>query len=492
MKSKIRAAIGATLAAALTALAIVSCGGGGSSFAGIDRLGVSSGSISGFGSIFVNGVEWDTSGATITIDDAPGNESGLNIGDVVTVHGTLSASGTQGQADSVDFDNAVEGPIDSINLVGKSFVVLSQTVFVNADTEFDDSVPERDGDDQRTLGDLQVGDIVEVSGYHDSTGAVRATRIAIRSVAGNSEVKGEVSSLDTGALTFRIGGLVVNYAGAMLEDFGTDTLSNGDFVEARGSFAVNTLTATTVQLEDSQSGEVGDDNEVEGYITRFVSATNFDVAGVTVTTDGNTEFEGGTSADLALNVKVEVEGEVNASGVIVADKLEIRVQPDEANVVIIGDVDTVNTAAGTVTVAGMNVIIRVTGVTRLEDESSVGLASFSLADLSPGDHVAIRGADDLGTPGLNDAIATRLKREDPDDQIVLQGPVAANAADLSVLGVLIATDLAVFLNTDGSEMLEAEFFAAITGGGVVKATTFEPIVDNIFSADDVQIKGSDD
>ena len=43
MNGKIRATISAALATALTALAIVSCGGGGSSLAGIDRLGVSSG-----------------------------------------------------------------------------------------------------------------------------------------------------------------------------------------------------------------------------------------------------------------------------------------------------------------------------------------------------------------------------------------------------------------------------------------------------------------
>ena len=403
----------------------------------------------------MNGVEWTTSGATITIDDAPGDESGLNIGDVVTVRGTLSADGTQGQADSVDYDNVVEGPIDSMNPLGKSFVVLSQTVFVNADTEFDDSVPDRVADGQRQFDDLLVGDVVEVSGYHDSTGAVRATRIGIRSAVGDYEVKGEVSSLDTSVSTFQIGGLIVNYAGATLEDFGTDTLSNGDFVEARGSFAGNTLTASTVQLEDPQSSDVGDDNEVEGYITRFVSATNFDVAGVPVTTDMTTRYEGGASTDLALNVKVEVEGTVNASGVIVADEVNIRVQPEDADVVIVGDVDTVDLGSGIVTVAGMNIVIRVTGVTRLEDESSAGVASFSLANLMPGDHVAIRGAEDLGTPGLNDAIATRLKREDPDDQIVLQGPVPANAADLSVLGVLIATDFAIFLDTSGNEIDEA-------------------------------------
>ena len=142
------------------------------------------------------------------------------------------------------------------------------------------------------LNDLAVNDDVEVSGYRDSTGAIRATRVEIRGGgAGPEEVKGVVSSL--GGSTFQIGSLVVNYAGATLTDFGSDTLSNGDLVEVKGSFAANLLTATIVQREDSESGGSGDEGELEGYITRYVSPTDFDVAGVRVTTNGGTEFEGG-------------------------------------------------------------------------------------------------------------------------------------------------------------------------------------------------------
>ena len=110
---------------------------------------MSSGTITGFGSIFVNGVEWQTSGATITVDDNPGTESELKVGQVVTVRGTLNAAGTNGTADSVEFDNSVEGPIASIDLATGSFVVLGQTVLVSADTGFDDNVPDRVNDGQR-------------------------------------------------------------------------------------------------------------------------------------------------------------------------------------------------------------------------------------------------------------------------------------------------------------------------------------------------------
>ena len=68
----------------------------------------------------------------------------------------------------------------------------------------------------------------------------------------------------------------------------------------------------------------------------------------------------------------------------------------------------------------MDVVIRVNEVTRFKDESSAGLATFSLADLMQGDHVEIRGAEDPSA-APNDVIATRLKRENADDEVVLQG-----------------------------------------------------------------------
>ena len=57
-----------------------------------------------------------------------------------------------------------------------------------------------------------------------------------------------------------------------------------------------------------------------------MSSTDFDVNGFPVTTDGQTVFEfeddsPATPADLGLNIKVEVEGRVDAMGVLVADKV---------------------------------------------------------------------------------------------------------------------------------------------------------------------------
>ena len=84
------------------ALLTVACGGGGyggPNTAGIDRTGSPSfslafGTISGFGSIIVNGVHYETSSSTFEIDDSPGSQDDLSVGDVVLVQATQASGST--------------------------------------------------------------------------------------------------------------------------------------------------------------------------------------------------------------------------------------------------------------------------------------------------------------------------------------------------------------------------------------------------------------
>ena len=79
-----------------TAMLVVACGGGGSSsqIAGIDRLGITTGAVTGFGSIFVNGIEYETDNADFTIDDdsVGSSQANLAVGDVVVITFDTSAS----------------------------------------------------------------------------------------------------------------------------------------------------------------------------------------------------------------------------------------------------------------------------------------------------------------------------------------------------------------------------------------------------------------
>jgi hypothetical protein len=446
--------------------------GGGS--AGIDRTGaaIAVGPVTGFGSVFVNGVRYDTSSATFTIDDNPGGQDDLAVGDVVVVRGTISDDLSTGTATSVAFEDAVEGPLEQVNELGSSLVVMGQTVLVTADTSFDDSLP------GSTLADLvgQEGIVVEVSGLAQATGEISATRIELKAPGGVFEVKGRVANVNTVAMSFVLGNLVIDYSSAQLRDLPAGGLTEGLLVEVKGASANYTapVGATPPMLVASEvegrsagfGGNLGDRLEIEGFITRFVSATDFDVFGQPVTTSASTVYTGGagvSAADLGLNVKVEVEGLLNGSGVLVASKVDIR----RAKAVrVFAQIDSVDALNSRFVLLGIEV--RVDSLTRLEDKTNAKVDPLGLADLNVGDYLEVRGSEDPSSSA--DMVAAIVERDDADDTI-LQGFVTSVAdPSFEILGVTIdTTTTSVFRDVDDSIMSRQAFFAELAPGRLVKA-----------------------
>ncbi|MDP2324170.1 MAG: DUF5666 domain-containing protein, partial [Gammaproteobacteria bacterium] len=443
----------------LVAAFVVACGGGGGTFAGIDRLGVTNGTITGFGSIIVNGVEYETgTGTSYLVDDTPGSEMDLQVGQVVTVRWTSGNNGVTFRADDVSYSGTVRGPIASINGTASSFVVLGQTVLVDAGTSFAPGIIPGD------LSGLAVADNVEVSGLIDASGAIRATRVERKTGAITLKVRGTVSAVT--ATTFSINAQVVNYATAMLEGFPGGQITAGDFVEAKGNSinGSNQLVATEVELEDESlpGGDDGDEAEVEGYVTAFSSASSFSVSGVPVSKPVGVVVTGGT---VALNVKVEVEGVFNASGVLVATSIEVKTgsSGSAVNAKLSALVDSVNAGAGQLVVLGVPVSINAS--TRLEDKSNAAVRPFSLANLSVGNFVEVQGvAQQNGS-----VVATSLERENPEDEGVLRGPVSAvSNPNLTILGREVATTGSTFEDANDNPIDAATFFATVTIGTEVK------------------------
>jgi hypothetical protein len=299
----------------------------GSPTAGIDRGGVrtpvtAQGPITGFGSIIVNGVHYDIARADIRVDGAPGTDADLGLGQLVTVSGERDADGATGVAATVRFETNVRGTVAAVEVATDSLVVLGQAVVVDPATVF------TLGTDPAVLATLRVGDFVEVSGFVGANGAINATRVARAAESRGLRVRGLVESLDPVAASFNINGLVVDYHTTLsIEGFRSGQPANGDAVVVDGVAlgAAGELIARRLALFDSDVGRVeGRETEVEGLITRFVSATDFDVAGVPATTTANTRYEGGSAVDLTLNVKVQIEGRQDAGGVVVATKVEVK------------------------------------------------------------------------------------------------------------------------------------------------------------------------
>jgi len=465
---------------------LVACGGGGSggpTVAGIDGTGSlqasSFGTVTGFGSVIVNGVRFETTNAAFTIDGQVGSQSDLAVGDVVLVQGTIDVTGVSGSADSVSFDDNVEGPVDAIDPAAGTLVVLSQLVRVTADTSFDDSIQ------TASLNGLNLGDIVEVTGLVDAMGVINATRLELKPAGGELEITGVVSLLNPGASQFNINSLVVDFSSAMLEDFPSGSISDGDLVEAKGTSIgnLNELIATRVEFKGPRLGGAQNDRlEIEGFITRFASETDFDVSGFPVVTNAQTLFEGGVAADLGLNVKVEAEGNLDSNGVLVATKVDIR----RARVLrVTALVDSVDAGAGSFATLGITVNVDL--LTRIEDKSDMDLEPFGLSQLNAGDYVEVRGTE--FPVGSEQILAGRLEREDPDPETILQGFVTSFAEpSVTVLGVAIETDAGtIFRDETGAVLSATEFFAQLAQGTLVKARGVE-VSAQVIDADEVELE----
>lgn len=443
------------------AAVVTACGGGGGSqMAGIDGGGspftppvvtavVSRGTISGFGSVIVNEVRFDVSGASITIDGVPGIEADLEVGQVVTIRGTLDDSGSTGTAASLSFDDAVEGPISAIDPIAGTLTVLGQTVLVDAGTSFDGAL---------SLAVLTIGDVVEVTGFVRSDGSISATRIEQKPLGGEFEVTGTASNVS--ATMFEINNLVVDYSAAMLNDFPSGAPQNGQLVEAKGLALGGSgeLLATRVEFKGNDfTGDDGDRIEVEGFITRFVSATDFDVEGLPITTNAQTVFEFGTSADLALNRKIEVEGNIDASGLLTAERIELKQAGFIRIESIVEDVQ-----SDQLTLLGIPVAVDVS--TRIEDKSSAEVGPFNLADINVGDYVELRGFEASGG-----VVATRVEREDFDGEVALRGFVeSVTNPNLSILGVTIQTNGATEFRDINDQLITPTTFFGQAQGRLVE------------------------
>lgn len=400
----------------LLSLTLSACGGAALMLAegGISGTGISAGSITAFGSIFVNGVEYDVDQASFTRNGVPvSSQNEYGIGEYVTVTGTVNPDGVTGTASMVDFSNALLGVVTTASPDGVTLEVLGQPVSTNALTVLSGF---------SLLTDLTVGNVVEVSGVRDTGGVLFATNIRLLSTSyqlGETlELKGMIDTVNTAIQTFTMGGLTVDYVGASLQGFPSGIPEVGQYVEVKSQQALTegTLMASAIEmkngtLELSEGTEV----ELEGLITRFVSARDFSVNGVAVITDANTKFEDGSGNDLALNALVEVDGSVNAAGVLVADEVSIKQSNTVSILELEGNITAINPNTQRFTLLepdGTSYSVTVNTSTIWEDESANAISQMNFSQLNVGDFLEV----DSKTLNNGQLLALRIKREDEEDE----------------------------------------------------------------------------
>ncbi|RKZ59125.1 MAG: hypothetical protein DRQ44_14000, partial [Gammaproteobacteria bacterium] len=318
----------------VTALTIVACGGSGVGIglAGIGGSGfIASGSISGFGSVFVNGVEYETDSATFDVDgNLDGIESDLAIGMIVQVSGTINDDGVTGTATSISFDEELQGPVSAVGAadadgIKRSLTILGLTVIIDSSsTTFDidnDSIPANTVFDFDTIA---LKNNVEVSGFFDTNGNLQATRIELKDIDFDPSNVIEVEGIITGlsGTTFSLdnfGSLMINAVAASLDDL-PNGLEDGQLVEVKGNLDAGetTLTATKVEGEDNSADDT-DEFELEGIITDYVDDSNFKIGEIMI--DASNASREPTSLILENDAHVEVEGAI-VNGILIATEVE--------------------------------------------------------------------------------------------------------------------------------------------------------------------------
>ena len=427
-----------------------------------------------FGSIVIDGRVIDTDSAFIYVEGESASQSDLRQGQSIVV--MTDSTGTS--ANGVFYRANVKGPATTVTIVDEAtaeaeLTILGQVVRTNATTTFN-------GVD---IGNLTVNDLYEVSGFVNDAGEIEASYIESKTSLAEYKVMGTVANLSS--TTFTLQGLNIDYSSATMQDF-DQGIADGDIVEVRGAAgdftAPDQLVANEVELLTVL--RVGDATplEVEGFVDRFVSATQFDVITVPVTTNGSTTYVNGSVDSIALGVKLIVRGSVQADGVLLAES--ITIQPTNA-VRAEGSLEAIDLDAATVTVLGITFTTR--DLLRLEDKSGVGIDPMTLGDLTLGDELEVRGYLD-GT----EVVASRIERDDPRDRARLRGPVSsedASAGSVTVLGVVLTGQAGIteYQDVNDNVITAEQFHNLIEVGSFVKGD-WDVFVDTTQTVDELSIE----
>ncbi len=501
---RLRSFVSAVLFSTL-ALIIGGCGGGGggggTAATPSVSSGVAQGTISGFGSIIVDGVEFNRK--TGLADDriklrfennTSAAENNLKTGMNVIVKWELNNFG-QKVYKEIEFRPELRGPVDDTTAfatTSSTFKVMGRTVQIEANTVFDSVTDFAELKAQVEAIQPQHPEL-EISGNLDDAGILHATRIARKALDFNAlttktaEIKGAISSV-TSSTSFTIGTITVNFAaGALSTNTTAADIVAGALVEVKGILSGTTLTATRIEKKNALGvAQVEDNFKVKGLVstTGLNSTTkaftlNTPVGAISVTTDANTQIlKGGAVAAfsdvVAAGAKLEVEGTVKSGGSILATKVSVEVEKTvklEGNTTAAPDV---STSAGTVKLNGVTAFV--TSLTRFAD---TGGATFtSLSNINVFDHLQISGFIDAN----NNVVASQIQRSSKNGVIFIQGPVTAkdatatgNLRNLTILGVSVQTDAVLTTFNDITKLefttpKQSNFFTAITvNQTVVKA-----------------------
>lgn len=279
-------------------------GGTGSKLAeegGIGGTGII-GTITGFASICVNGVEVHYDNNTpVTVDGRLTSVRELAVGQVVVTRAL--GFGQEVTAKHIAVVHAAVGPISHINHQTGEMHVLGQVVRAT---------------ESRDLSHLKVGDWTQISGHRLANGTIMASRIETNPTSLEARINGHVTHVD--AKGYEIHGARIQH------DFKSNpaNIAKGMEISVAGHWNGTNLQAQHVQIEPTRQA-IGQANHlvIEGYV-HALRGKEISIANQSITLDAKVQMAGDNKEDLRLNQRVLVSGRVGTDQRVIADRVELK------------------------------------------------------------------------------------------------------------------------------------------------------------------------
>lgn len=466
---------------ALSAATLIACGGGGGGSAAsspsVPPAGTSvaptvmEGTITGFGSVLINGQRFEDKNARVLF--ANGAEAGTPglLADLHTGMRVL-AELKDGVLQSLTVNFALVGTVGAVDAAAGTLSVFGQTIRIVNDGQLPTVF-----EGFTSLAQLQLGDLVRVSGSVASDGSITASRIERRLKDGSEvfRLSGPVLGLDATAKTFALLGnasVVVDYSQAKILPAGA-TLENGKLVgvlslAAPTSAAGKTvITASAIEIKSRKLAD-GKGVAVGGVISDFQSLASLRIGDTLVDASAARLEDGTTAADVANGAQALAQGTL-VSGVLKAEELKVFKQDTAIKALLVGQI------TDFVSLANFN--LRGTNV----DASQASFGHGQASDLATGTWVKVSGT--LTATGV---LAKQVDVTPPpaDRPAKLAGALSgldAAARRFSLLGTTVQW-------TDTTKILpESKSAADLANGGLVAVEGSYSAADGVFTATRIQL-----
>jgi hypothetical protein len=277
------------------------------------------GIITGFGSIWVNGLEVQYDAKTQMASNttaATANE--LAIGQVVAIE--ASGINNEFKANKISVVNAVEGQITAVDATNGKLTVLGQTVIATTQTLTSDPK------NAQSTAAFNQGDYVKVSGLRKANGEIMASRIERSAPIAESNLIGPITSINGN--TIEVYGLQISHASTGIE------LSIGQEISVTGQMRGGILIAREISPSPSMQlyGHTEHIN-LQGYVGARSSDGKIKVGNLEVVLSDPAMLPKTLSPDQL----VQISGRFANDHRLIADRIEFsrdrpdRVQFDRGN-----------------------------------------------------------------------------------------------------------------------------------------------------------------